>query len=315
MDAAPDAPTDPTLDERRPKDTPEEQLAALGPNPAEAAEPEKPEPDEPEEDLKAADGPAPAQRSSSTPNAAQAPRRPTPDSAATPVSPPATDRNATSSARADVSQPQQPTTLPQQRPQSQPIAQGGQNPQQDDQRPQGTAPINAAAMAVGALASAFRRPETQSQPPTPAASQTASATPASPPPSAAQSLLSRFAVRNILETLRGPQNQTRAAPPGSTLSRGTTGAAASLASTLSATTSPAAPPGGLRDKLTTFTAERLQPRRDAEQVQGATQAATGVIAALQALEQQETSGILNKIRDAAKNNGGIENVLSEMRPG
>ena len=39
------------------------------------------------------------------------------------------------------------------------------------------------------------------------------------------------------------------------------------------------------------------------------------IASLQALEQQETTGILNKIRDAAKTNGGIENVLSEMRPG
>ena len=59
----------------------------------------------------------------------------------------------------------------------------------------------------------------------------------------------------------------------------------------------------------------MQPRRDAEQVRGVTQAATGVIASLQALEQQETTGILNKIRDAAKTNGGIENVLSEMRPG
>jgi len=59
----------------------------------------------------------------------------------------------------------------------------------------------------------------------------------------------------------------------------------------------------------------LQPQRDAEQVQGATQAATGVIASLQALERQETTGILNKIRDAAKNNGGMEAVLSEMRPG
>ena len=59
----------------------------------------------------------------------------------------------------------------------------------------------------------------------------------------------------------------------------------------------------------------MQPRRDAEQVRGVTQAATGVIASLQALEQQETTGILTKIRDAAKTNGGIENVLSEMRPG
>ena len=59
----------------------------------------------------------------------------------------------------------------------------------------------------------------------------------------------------------------------------------------------------------------MQPRRDAEQVRDVTQAATGVIASLQALEQQETTGILTRIRDAAKTNGGIENVLSEMRPG
>ena len=163
-------------------------------------------------------------------------------------------------------------------------------------------------MAVGALTGAFRRPETRSRP-------ASAAAPGDPGSSAAQSLLSRFAVRNIVETLRGPQDQTRAAPPASTFSPGTTGGPASLTSTLSATTNAAAPPGGLRDKLTTFTAERMQPRRDAEQVRGATQAATGVIASLQALEQQETTGILNKIRDAAKTNGGIENVLSEMRPG
>ena len=90
MDAAPDAPANSTLDERRPKGTPEEQLAALGPDPAEAAEPEL---DEPEEDLKAADGPALAQPSSTTPNATQPSRQPTPDFAAAPVSPPAADRN------------------------------------------------------------------------------------------------------------------------------------------------------------------------------------------------------------------------------
>src|SRR4029077_5169083 len=54
---------------------------------------------------------------------------------------------------------------------------------------------------------------------------------------------------------------------------------------------------------------------DADGVGGVPRAATGVIASLQAVEQQETTGILTKIRDAAKTNGGIENVLSEMRPG
>ena len=42
---------------------------------------------------------------------------------------------------------------------------------------------------------------------------------------------------------------------------------------------------------------------------------TAVLGSLEALERNETGGILNKIRDAAKANGGIENVLSEMRPG
>ena len=93
------------------------------------------------------------------------------------------------------------------KPQSQPSSPSAQFPPQDDQRPQGTAPINAATMAVGALTGAFRRPETRSQPPTAAA-------PADPGPSAPQSLLSRFAVKNILDTLRGtsgpnPRRATR----------------------------------------------------------------------------------------------------------
>ena len=43
MDTAPDAPADSTLDEQRPKGTPEQQLASFGPDSAEAAEPEEPE--------------------------------------------------------------------------------------------------------------------------------------------------------------------------------------------------------------------------------------------------------------------------------
>ena len=43
MDTAPDAPPDSTLDEQRPKGTPEQQLASFGADSAEAAEPEKPE--------------------------------------------------------------------------------------------------------------------------------------------------------------------------------------------------------------------------------------------------------------------------------
>jgi hypothetical protein len=282
MDPTPDAPADSTLDERRPKGAPEHELASFGADSAEAAELEKPE-----EEKKAT---ADAERSV---GAAE------PDSAAAPISPPASDRNATTSAQGKTSAAPQSPTAPGPTPQSQTYSPKAQIVPQDAQRPQGAAPINAAAMAVGVLTGAFRRPETRSQPLTPAA-------PADPRPSAPQSLLHRFAVKNILDTLRGPQDQTRAAPPASTLSPERAGAIASTNTTRAPTTNAAASPGGLRDKLTTFTAERTQPRRDAEQVRGVTQAATGVIASLHALEQQETTGILTRIRDAAKTTDVID---------
>jgi hypothetical protein len=303
MDTDPDAPLDFTLDQQRPKGTPEQQLASFGPD-----SPEAPEPEEPEDKKNAtaeAERPVRVTESAAATPSTQTSREIGPDSAAAPVSPPASDRNATTSARVNTPASPQP---PANKPQSQTSSPKAQIAPQDDQRPQGTAPIDAATMAVGALTGAFRRPETRSQPPTPTA-------PADPPSSAPQSLLSRHAVRNILDTLRGPQDQTGAGPLASTLSPEGAGATASSNTTRAPATNAAAPPGGLRDKLTTFTAERMQPRRDAEQVRGVTQAATGVIASLQALEQRETTGILTKIRDAAKTNGGIENVLSEMRPG
>ena len=325
MDPVPDAFAGSTLDERRPKGMAEHELASFGVDSAEAAEPEKPE----EEKKAMADaersigvteyqGVAPSSNnetvlesrlraSFSSPNTAQSSREVRPDSAAAPVSPPAFDLNATTSAQAKTSAAPQSPSAPAPKPQSQASSPKAQIALHDDQRPQGTAPINAAAMAVGALTGAFRRPETRSQPRTKAA-------PADPRPSAPQSLLTRFAVKNILDTLRGPQDQTRATPKTGP-EAATAGATARTNATRAPTTNAAASPGGLRDKLTTFTAERMQPRREAEQVRGVTQAATAVIASLQALEQQETTGILTRIRDAAKTNGGIENVLSEMRPG
>jgi len=326
MDTGPNAPADSTLDERRPKGAPEHELASFRADSAEAAEPEKPEEEkkataDAERSVGVAESPdavpisnnetvreSRAQPSFSSPNTARPFREIMPDSAAAPVSPPASDRNATTSAQGKTSAAPQSPTAPGPKPQSQTSSPRAQIPQQVDQRPQGAAPINAAAMAVGALTGAFRRPETRSRPPTPAAL-------ADPRPSAPQSLLHRFAVKNILNTLRGPQDQIRAARAASTLSPERAGATAPTNATRAPTTNAAASPGGLRDKLTTFTAERMQPRREAEQVRGVTQAATGVIASLQALEQQETTGILTRIRDAAKTNGGIENVLSEMRPG
>ena len=306
MDTAPDAPAASTLDERRPKGTPEHELASFSADSAEAAEPEKPEEEkksmvDAERSVGGAESPEPA------PSSTQPSRETGPDSAAAPLSPPASDRNATTSAQAKTSAAPKSSTAFDPNPQSQTFSPKAQIALQDDQRPQGTAPINVATMAVGALTGAFRRPETRSQPPTRAA-------PADPRPSAPHSLLHRFAVKTILETLRGPQDQIRTTPKTGP-EAATAGATAPTNATRAPTTNAAASPGGLRDKLTTFTAERMQPRRDAEQVRDVTQAATGVIASLQALERQETTGILTRIRDAAKTNGGIENVLSEMRPG
>jgi hypothetical protein len=303
MDIVPDAPADSALDERRLKSTPEQQLASFGSNSAET-----PEPEAEKKATTEAERPVRITESAAATPSTQTSREIGPDSAAAPVSPPASDRNENTSAQVKTSPGPQSSAALDPKPQSQPSPTSAQFPPQDNQRPQGAAPINAATMAVGALTGAFRRPETRSQPPTPAA-------PADPRPSAPQSLLNRFAVKNILDTLRAPQDQTGAAPPASTLSPEDAGATASINTTRAATTNAAASPGGLRDKLTTFTAERMQPRRGAEKVRGVTQAATDVIASLQALEQQETTGILNKVRDAAKTNGGIENVLSEMRPG
>jgi hypothetical protein len=325
MDTAPDAPADSTLEELSSKGTPEQQLASFGADSAEVAEPEKPE-----EGIKAAADaersvgvaelpePAPSSKnetlfesrpeaSFSPSNTPQPSRETRPDSAAAPVSPPASDRNATTSAKVKTSTSPQPPVDPDARPQSQAFSPKAQIAAQDDQRPQGTAPINAATMAVGALTGAFRRPGTRSEPPTPAA-------PPDPRPSAPQSILHRFAVKNILDTLRAPQDQFRAARKTGP-EAATAGATASTNTTRAPTKNATASQGGLRDKLTTFTAERMQPRRDAEQVRDVTHAAAGVIASLQALEQQETTGILTRIHDAAKTNGGIENVLSEMRPG
>ena len=306
MDTAPDAPAASTLDEQRPKGTPEHELSSFGPN-----SPEAPEPEEPEDEKNAtaeAERPVRIAESAAATPSKQTSREIGPDSAAAPVSPPASDRNANTSAQVKTSPAPQSSAALDPKPQSQPSPPSVQFPPHDNQRPQGAALINAATMAAGALTGAFRRPETRSLPPTYAA-------PADPRPSAPQTLLNRFAVKNILDTLRAPQDQTGAAPPASTLSPEEAGATASINTTRAPTTNAAASPGGLRDKLTTFTAERMQPRRDAEQVRGVRQAATGVLASLQALEQQETTGILTRIRDAAKTNGGIENVLSEMRLG
>ena len=307
-EATPNAPADPVPDERKTQASPTQQLAAFDGDSAKS-----PDPDAPEDDNEPT---AAAEKPTSVPES-RAAEQPSPafryDSAATPISRPASDPNATTSAQDKISVSPRAATPASPKSQVSTPPRNFQTIAQYEQPLQATAPINAATMAVGALTGGFRRPEPAGRP-----AAAAAAAPSGPRDSAPQSLLNRFAIKNILETLRGPQDQTPATPK--TGPAATAPAAPSPASP-GATTSTRAPatsapaPGGIRDKLTTFTAERMQPRRDAERVRGVTQAATGVIASLQALEQQETAGILTKIQDAAKSNGGIENVLSEMRPG
>ena len=168
-------------------------------------------------------------------------------------------------------------------------------------------------MVAAALTGGLRRAE----PPAPAAPAAVSKRPPTSSDARAPtpSLLDRLAVKSILDNLRRPE--AKAPAPQTAPTPGATASASAAASAAPDATAPRplSPAGGLRDKLGVFTADRMQARRDAEEIKGASQAGTAVLASLEALERQETTGILMKIRDAANANGGIEHVLSEMRPG
>ena len=241
------------------------------------------------------------------------------DSAATPVSPPAPREPASSAGpppapHVTPPDPTPPTGVKAQNGQASPVAPSSPKSQdhsnEGSRSAQGSTPLNGAAMVAAALTGALRRAET----PAPAAPMVASKHAISSDARApTPSLLDRLAVKSILDNLRRPETKAPApqSPP-------TPGAAASAAASVAADATapkPAFPTGGLRDKLGVFTADRMQARRDAEQIKGASQAGTAVLASLEALERQETAGILMKIRDAANASGGIERVLSEMRPG
>ncbi len=286
---------------------PAEQMAALTDEPLEIDYPEPDESVEPELEAVAPRSPSPL--------AAMAPfedvpPRPAPsaktreqaeDAAATPIAPPApSDRSApqpvsqTNPAGAVDAKPANPVPSPPPKAQTQ--------TDEVQRNPQGTAAFTAPAMVAAALTGGLRRAGPRGGPSAGASAKDAGA----PPPS----LLDRLAVKSILDNLRRPH--APASPSqGSPRMR-----AAPDATAIDGTgETPSAPKGGLRDKLGAFTADRMQARREAEQVRGATQSGTAVLASLEALERRETAGILNKIRDAGKANGGIENVLSEMRAG
>jgi hypothetical protein len=288
--------------------TPDDELAALAPSDIEEAEVLESAPAANSKASAASkmapfDEPPPA---AATPveGAAKRARAATADSAETPVSPPAPPNSSVESpnvADAILNHPSTPATG---RPQESP---SGSAPRKAPDRPneisQGhqAAPLNAASMVAAALTGAMRRPEPLATVSVRAVSKDATE------PSARD----RLAVKSILDTRRGPQTRGSA----SQLADATGAGASTLPPASGEASNEMFPAGGLRDKLRVFSADRMQARRDGEQVRGAMQSGTAVLASLEALERRETAGILNRIRDAAKANGGIENVLSEMRPG
>jgi hypothetical protein len=323
-DPAPSAPLPGTAPERRV--SPVDQMAALTSEPVEHSRPEDDGPAENrdvtqdrqiENHSKTAPfGAAPdaAPSSADPPKRAQSPTQS--QAADAPVSPPAPSDAAPSS------KPDRNPAAAQPTPPDSRTAAGSSSPKAQDhlneasRSPQGVAPLNGAAMVAAALTGGLRRPEPPA-PATPAAvskAATSNAAASSDARAPTPSLLDRLAVKSILDNLRRPE--ARAFAPQTLPTPGATAAAsAAVLAAPDATAKAVSPASGLRDKLGVFTADRMQTRRDAEEIKGASQAGTAVLAALEALERQETTGILNKIRDAASANGGIEHVLSEMRPG
>jgi len=249
-----------------------------------------------------ADPPEPAQSPTQS-QAADAPVSPPAPSDAAPSSKP--DRNP---AAAQPTPPDSRTAAGSSPPKAQ------DHPNEASRSSQGVAPLNGAAMVAAALTGGLRRAE-----PSPAAPVTVSKDAASNAAASSDaraptpSLLDRLAVKSILDNLRRPQ--ARAPAPQTASTPGATAAASAASAAPDATAKAVSPASGLRDKLGVFTADRMQARRDAEEIKGVSQAGTAALASLEALERQETTGILLKIRDAANANGGMEHVLSEMRPG
>ena len=317
-DPAPSPSPSPSLPDAAPERrvSPAEQMAALTGEPPERSQPDADEVAENVLDPTQIREIETADAAIATLENADPPAATTSDSAQTPVSPPAPRAPMSSAAPPNPSAPagvkhgqgQQGPAAP-----SSPNAQD--QPVEASRGPQGTAPLNGAAMVAAALTGGLRRPEPPA-PATPAAvskAATSNAAASSDARVPTPSLLDRLAVKSILDNLR--RQEPRASASQSAPTPGAAAAASAKASAApDATAKAASPAGGLRDKLGVFTADRMQARRDAEEVKGASQAGTAVLASLEALERQETTGILMKIRDAASANGGIEHVLSEMRP-
>ena len=213
----------------------------------------------------------------------------TSDTAETPVSPPAPSQAPRSAPPNRAPAPAAETPRP-----PTPSSPNAQDRADQVSRTPQAAPLTAPAMIAAALTGGLRRPD---PPPAPASSAASAREP---------TLLDRLALKGILDNLRRQEPQASAPPKPAT-------GAATPACRRGAAGAPTT--GGIRDKLGVFTAERMQGRRDAEQINAAAQAGATALASLEAVQRVESTAILSKIHEAAKTNGGIENVLAEMRPG
>ena len=223
----------------------------------------------------------------------------TSDTAETPVSPPAPSQVQRSAPPNRAPAPAAETPRP-----PTPSSPNAQDRADQVSRTPQAAPLTAPAMIAAALTGGLRRPD----PPPAPASNAADARQGT--------LLDRLALKGILDNLRRQEPQVSAPPKPATGAATPASAAAPNAAT-PASAAPAGAPttGGIRDKLGVFTAERMQGRRDAEQINAVAQAGATALASLEAVQRVESTAILSKIHEAAKTNGGIENVLAEMRPG
>jgi len=78
---------------------------------------------------------------------------------------------------------------------------------------------------------------------------------------------------------------------------------------------PVSPTGNLIGRAGVYVNDRIQPDRDAKAVTAAQTAGSQAMQSLAAVEKNHAASILERMRDAATNNGGMEKVMSEMAPG
>lgn len=169
-----------------------------------------------------------------------------------------------------------------------------ERPGQDQRVQQPTIQATAAGIFAAALVNAFRRdPEPQRQEPEVGAQATQ-------------------------QKGNGPSAQTTEGAPAEAprAAQADVAQQSQAASTPAAATGEQSAPNSARALLDRFEATRMQPRRDAEQLQAVQRAGDAAVNAFDALEKADSTAILGRIREAAQAApGGMKAVLAEMKSG